>query len=84
MILVILGFVSAILAFKAVTIFFWLLLPEWLGLEDEKHWPGDIKIKPNKVKNIIGWMYMLVALPAGLVIGVLAASFVLYEIFGIY
>ena len=84
MISVILGFIGAFLAFNAVVIFFWLLLPEWLGLEEKKHWPGDIKIKPNKIKNFIGWMYMLVALPAGWFIGVWAALFVLHEIFGVY
>lgn len=82
--MVFLGLIGAFLTFNAVVIFFWLLLPEWLGLEEEKNWPGDKKRKPHKMRNIFGWIYIIVALPVGLIIGVLAASFVLHEIFGVY
>ena len=72
-ILGIIGLVVTVFTFSMVCSFFWLTLPKWLGLEEEYQWPGEPTIKPNKIKNILGWLYMLVAIPVGLLIGVVVS-----------
>ncbi|MDB4200606.1 hypothetical protein N9792_05710 [Planktomarina temperata] len=68
-ILGIIGFVVAVFTFSIVAGFIWTTLPKWLGLEEEYQWDHEPKIKPNKIKNILGWLYFLVAFPVGLAIG---------------
>lgn len=76
-ILGIIGFVVAVFTFSIVAGFFWTTLPKWLGLEEEYQWPHEPTIKPNKIKNILGWLYILVAFPVGLAIGAVVS----FEVF---
>lgn len=68
-ILFVIGFVTAIFTFSMVASFFWETLPKWLGLEEEKHWPHEPKVQLGWMKKILGWLYMIGALPIGWALG---------------
>jgi len=68
--IVLIGFVASIFSFALIAGFFWQTLPKWLSLEEEYRWTHEpTEEKPSRIKQYLGYLYMIVALPIGWAIG---------------